>query len=158
MVLRYGALSAHDAAGESLPAWMHLVERGVELGVDASRAAYPITIDPLSTTPDWTAQGNQTTAYFGYSVGTAGDVNGDGYSDVIVGAYLYDQGQTDRPSRSSRSTGCSTLAITASWSPRTPDGTWQKMTTAWTGEPRHPHPADPRRGRRSCARLTAPGR
>jgi hypothetical protein len=42
----------------------------------------------------WVAEGNQTGAYFGVSVGSAGDVNGDGYADVIVGASGYSNGQT----------------------------------------------------------------
>jgi len=44
----------------------------------------------LSATPDWTVKGDQDSAEFGYSVSTAGDVNGDGYSDVIIGAHWYD--------------------------------------------------------------------
>ena len=47
----------------------------------------------LSETPNWIAESNQASAYFGYSVASAGDVNGDGYDDVIVGAYSYDNGQ-----------------------------------------------------------------
>ena len=43
----------------------------------------------LAIAPAWTAEGNQAGAQFGASVGTAGDVSGDGYSDVIVGAYGY---------------------------------------------------------------------
>ncbi|GAF96313.1 unnamed protein product, partial [marine sediment metagenome] len=49
----------------------------------------------LSDSPDWTAESNQATAYFGISVGAAGDVNGDGCADVIVGAYSYDNGETN---------------------------------------------------------------
>jgi hypothetical protein len=48
---------------------------------------------PLGPLPSWTAEGNQTEAEFGRSVATAGDVNGDGYDDVIVGAPSYDNGE-----------------------------------------------------------------
>ena len=40
----------------------------------------------LTTTPAWSAEGDQIAASFGTSVSTAGDVNGDGYDDVVVGA------------------------------------------------------------------------
>src|SRR5262249_3727321 len=49
----------------------------------------------LSTTPDWIADGNQGGANYGISVSAAGGVNGDGYGDVIVGAYFYDVGHVD---------------------------------------------------------------
>ena len=49
----------------------------------------------LMTAPVWTAEGDQEECWFGVSVGNAGDVNGDGFTDVIVGSYLYDNGQND---------------------------------------------------------------
>lgn len=42
--------------------------------------------------PDWLVEGDQSTARFGWSVSNAGDVNCDGYDDVIVGAKYYDVG------------------------------------------------------------------
>src|SRR5204863_5371998 len=48
-------------------------------------------------TPDVTLDdANQDNAQFGYSAASAGDVNGDGYGDVMVSALLYDgPGNTD---------------------------------------------------------------
>jgi hypothetical protein len=49
----------------------------------------------LDTNPSWIMEGNQANAFFGASVSTAGDVNKDGYADVVVGASYYDDGETN---------------------------------------------------------------
>ena len=46
----------------------------------------------LSESYLWHQESNQAEANYGASVGTAGDVNGNGFSDIIVGAPYYDGG------------------------------------------------------------------
>jgi FG-GAP repeat protein len=59
-------------------------------GVDAAGIAYVYSGADGTLLYSWT--GSSTTAYFGGAVSGAGDVNGDGYHDVIVGAYGTDPG------------------------------------------------------------------
>jgi len=93
-VLRYSDLHAYDARGHILPVHLEVDGARVIIVIDDSQALYPITVDPLLTSPSWAADGGQIGSYLGMSVGTAGDVNGDGYSDVIVGAPFFDNGQS----------------------------------------------------------------
>jgi hypothetical protein len=114
-VLHYGKLSVTDARGHEVPASLAVAGRTITIRIDDRDAAYPLTIDPLMTSPAWVAQANQALAYFGISVSTAGDVNGDGFSDVIVGASQYDNGQ-DQEGRAFVFLGsASGLATSAAW-------------------------------------------
>jgi hypothetical protein len=93
--LRYDHLVATDATGEALVARLAVpAPQRVRIQIEDAGAKYPLTIDPLLTqTADAQLEANQISTLFGASVASAGDVNGDGFADVIVGATEYDAGQ-----------------------------------------------------------------
>src|SRR6185503_15215080 len=64
-------------------------------GVDAGRAYVYYGGPVADATADLTLTGAASDDQFGYSVSTAGEVNGDGYADVIVGAVRNDAGGVD---------------------------------------------------------------
>jgi len=88
-VLRYTITGVTDSAGISLPAYLEgRTEHGtpiLRLVVMDQDAEYPIEIDGLTNTSVWSVSGVNPNEWLGYSVKVAGDVNGDGYDDVIVG-------------------------------------------------------------------------
>jgi hypothetical protein len=66
------------------------------LGDDEGRVElYLGTASGLQATPHWTKNGSQAGARFGSKVAAAGDVNNDGFDDVIVSERFYDGGQSD---------------------------------------------------------------
>lgn len=95
----YDHLVVVDADGRTLDSWMEIDRDAsghrIRLVFDDADAAYPVEIDPLLTTPGWSTSGTQSTEGLGFSVSGAGDVNGDGFDDVLVGAPWYDGGSVD---------------------------------------------------------------
>jgi hypothetical protein len=69
----------------------------------------------LAATPAWTGESNQAAAQFGTSVATAGDVNSDGFADVIVGAPNFDNGQADEGRAYVYHGSASGLSAAAAW-------------------------------------------
>lgn len=76
-------------------------------------ASHPV--DSFLTGPVWVAEGDQPYAIFGISVATAGDVNGDGFSDVVAGAFWYDNGQEDEGRAFSYLGSAAGLSTSADW-------------------------------------------
>ena len=67
-----------------------------ETVTDAGKvAAFHGSADGLAGAPSWQVEGTESGARFGFAVASAGDVNGDGYADVIVGEPLYDADEAD---------------------------------------------------------------
>lgn len=90
-VLVYASLHVEDAGGRELPAQIAWEDGLLGLRIDDRDAIYPVTVDPIVTTPAWTEEGEKSSAAFGYCLAPAGDVNGDGYGDIIVGSPNYSQ-------------------------------------------------------------------
>jgi hypothetical protein len=98
--LIYEDLKVWDAAGKKLNAQMRIDQKAglLELVVNDQNAVYPITIDPLNKTPEWTTSADgvlpglltnlqlQVQTLYGYTVAGLGDINGDSYDDVAVSA------------------------------------------------------------------------
>src|SRR5262249_62246758 len=68
--LRYAGLRSWDARGRDLPSRMELREEPgggtrLTLVVDAAGAAYPVTVDPIVSSPAWTTYGGEAGARFG---------------------------------------------------------------------------------------------
>ncbi len=93
---RYGGLAAWDADGHELPAELQNGGGVLQVVVDTAGARWPVTVDPaLDTELELTASDGAAGDAFGYALAGAGDVNGDGYDDVVVGARHDDDGGTD---------------------------------------------------------------
>ena len=94
--LEYGKLAVQDADGRALPARFEVpAPDRLRLVADDSGARYPLVFDPILTgSSEFIFSSGQLNARLGLSVASAGDVNGDGYADVIAGAYQYDSGSS----------------------------------------------------------------
>jgi len=83
----------------------------------------------LTSSPDWMAESDQVSGGFGYCVSTAGDINGDGYSDVIIGAHSYSNGHTYEGGAFLYHGSKSGLASTPSW---TAEGNQEQAWFGWS--------------------------
>ena len=117
-LLGWAALTAGDVNGDGFsdvvvgaPNW------DSPLAQDVGKVfVYHGSASGLGTTPAWTMEGSQAGEQFGYSAGTAGDVNGDGFDDLIVGAVNHTNDQQNEGAVYVYLGSASGLAAVPAWS------------------------------------------
>lgn len=98
-LLSYDGLKVWDANHKLLNANMRLdANNNLQIIVEDKDAKYPITVDPLTHSPEWNTSANgvlpglltnlqlKIDAIYGYNVAGLGDVNNDGFDDVAIGS------------------------------------------------------------------------
>ena len=70
--VRYSGLSATDARGHRLDAWLTLIPGGMRIVVDDARATYPITIDPFLQQASLVASDVDSMNDLGFSIAASG--------------------------------------------------------------------------------------
>ncbi len=113
--LRYHGLKAWDTTGLELPARLVRMAGGLAVHVDDEQALYPIIVDPVLSGPVWTVESDRVEARLGSSVSGAGDVNGDGFDDVILGTPTFDSGKMVRGRTFLYLGSASGLSLTPDW-------------------------------------------
>ena len=113
--ITYNGLKVWDAENKKLDASFTVNNNEIGIEVQTQNAVYPVTIDPISTSVNMVIESNQANAQMGWSATSAGDVNGDGYSDVIVGAPGYDDGQSNEGKVFVYHGSATGLSATAAW-------------------------------------------
>lgn len=88
--LTYEGLRARDAAGAELAVRFEPDTGGVDIVLADTNAVYPVVVQSTVSKPPvqrwWTGRDTGSAGELGRSVASAGDVDGDGFDDVLVGS------------------------------------------------------------------------
>jgi hypothetical protein len=92
--LRYAGLTAYDAAGRELRAWLEIQGQQVQgqrllLHVDDAGARYPVVVDPTVQLGKLSASDGTTGSWFGYSIAISGSTIVIGAPQATIGSNTY---------------------------------------------------------------------